>query len=156
MADAKHIDLVFGLLNEIDLGTSLRRGPYRRTKLAAAVARCLAAKDASTTCLEDFAPYVPSNGAPIAFMAAPVFEQGMVIGVLIAQLSIDESDRVVTGERRWREEGFGATGEAYIVGPSFLVRSGGRLFYENFPWGMSGERFRSLAAEAATTLGVAR
>jgi N-acetylglucosamine malate deacetylase 2 len=29
----------------------------------------------------------------------------------------------------------------------------GRLFYEHFPWGMSGERFRRLAAEAGDALG---
>ena len=131
MADAKHTDVIYGLADEIDFATSLRTGPYRRSHLAAAVAKCLAAKDTTTTCFEDFAPYVPSNGAPIAFMAAPVIEQGVVIGVLIAQLSIEEIDKVVTGDRRWREEGFGATGEAYLVGPNFKVRSGGRLFYEN-------------------------
>lgn len=32
----------------------------------------------------------------------------------------------------------------------------GRLFYENFPWGMSGERFRQFAAEAADALGLRR
>lgn len=32
----------------------------------------------------------------------------------------------------------------------------GRLYYENFPWGMSGERFRSLAAEAIAALGLVR
>ncbi len=131
MADAKHIDLVYGLADEIDFGTSLRSGPYHRSHLASAVARCLAAKDTTTTCFEDFAPYVPSNGAPIAFMAAPIIEQGAVIGVLIAQLSIEEIDKVVTGDRRWRDEGFGATGEAYLVGPDYRMRSGGRLFYEN-------------------------
>jgi class 3 adenylate cyclase len=131
MADAKHTDVIYGLADEIDFATSLRTGPYRRSHLAAAVAKCLAAKDTTTTCFEDFAPYVPSNGAPIAFMAAPVIEQGVVIGVLIAQLSIEEIDKVVTGDRRWREEGFGATGEAYLIGPNFKVRSGGRLFYEN-------------------------
>jgi class 3 adenylate cyclase len=131
MADAKHVDVIYGVADEIDFGTSLRSGPYRRSHLAAAVAKCLAAKDTTTTCFEDFAPYVPSNGAPIAFMAAPIIEQGVVIGILIAQLSIEEIDKVVTGDRRWREEGFGATGEAYMVGPDFKVRSGGRLFYEN-------------------------
>jgi len=131
MADAKHLNLIYGMADEIDFGTSLRTGPYRRTNLAAAVSKCLVAKDTTATCFEDFAPYIPSNGAPIAFMAASVFEQGVVIGVLIAQLSIEEIDKVVTGDRRWREEGFGATGEAYLVGPDFLVRSGGRLFYEN-------------------------
>ena len=87
--------------------------------------------DRSAVCLEDFAPYAPSGGAPIAFMAAPVIDQGVVIGVLIAQLSIEEIDNVVTGDRRWRQDGFGATGEAYLVGPDHFVRSGPRAFYEN-------------------------
>ena len=64
-------------------------------------------------------------------MAAPIIDQGVVIGVLIAQLSDDEIDDVVTGGRRWREEGFDDTGEAYLVGPDHLVRSGPRDFYED-------------------------
>ena len=60
-----------------------------------------------------------------------MIEQGAVSGVLIAQLSIEEIDRVVTGDRQWREEGFGDTGEAYIIGPDSLVRSGLRLFFED-------------------------
>ena len=64
-------------------------------------------------------------------MAAPVIDQGIVIAVLIAQLSIEEIDNVVTGDRSWRQEGFGATGEAYLVGPDRFVRSGPRAFYEN-------------------------
>src|SRR5437764_6313095 len=38
---------------------------------------------------------------------------------------------LVTEDRQWRDDGYGLTGEAYLVGPNFLVRSGGRLFYEN-------------------------
>ena len=64
-------------------------------------------------------------------MAAPVIDQGVVIGELVAQLSIDELDNIVTGGRRWRQEGLGATGEAYLVGPDFLVRSTPRMFFEN-------------------------
>ena len=64
-------------------------------------------------------------------MAAPVIDQGVVIGVLVAQLSIDELDRIVTSNRRWRHEGLGATGEAYLVGPDYLLRSSPRMFFEN-------------------------
>ena len=60
-----------------------------------------------------------------------MIDQGVVIGVLVAQLSNEEIDNVVTGDRRWRQEGFGTTGEAYLVGPDHLVRSGPRAFYEN-------------------------
>jgi class 3 adenylate cyclase len=131
LADAKSGRLVYGMAKEEDFATSLRDGPYRESKLAAAVAQCAGTPDLSATCLEDYAPYVPAEGQPAAFMAAPVIDQGTVIGVLIAQLSIGEIDRVVTGGRRWRQEGFGATGETFLVGPDLLIRSGARQFYEN-------------------------
>jgi class 3 adenylate cyclase len=131
IVDARDGHQVYGMLKEIDFATSMRSGPYRQSNIAAAVAHCLAASDASTTCFEDFAPYVPSDGAPIAFMAAPIFDHGAVAGVLIAQLSIEEIDKVVTSERQWTREGFGTTGEAYLVGPLGYLRSGLRPFYEH-------------------------
>ncbi|HTG23313.1 MAG TPA: adenylate/guanylate cyclase domain-containing protein, partial [Reyranella sp.] len=131
LANPKSGRIVYGVVKEVDLGASLRTGPYRQSNLAAAVARCGAMADRSAVCLEDFAPYAPSGGAPIAFMAAPVIDQGQVIGVLVAQLSIEEIDSVVTGDRRWRQDGFGDTGEAYLVGSDHFVRSGPRAFYES-------------------------
>jgi class 3 adenylate cyclase len=142
LADTKSGRLVYGMAKEEDFATSLRIGPYRDSKLAAAVARCSGTPDISNTCLEDFAPYIPAEGQPAAFMAAPVVYQGEVIGVLVAQLSISEIDRVLTGDKRWRQEGFGATGESYLVGPDMLIRSGARQFYEN--------RDAYFAAQAAT------
>ena len=131
LVDPRSGRIIYAVEKEPDFGTSLRAGPYRRSNLAVVVARCAQAPDPSVTCLEDFADYLPANGAPQAFMAAPVIEQGVVIGVLVAQLSIDEIDNIVTGGRRWQHEGFGATGEAYLVGPDFLVRSSPRTFFEN-------------------------
>jgi class 3 adenylate cyclase len=123
--------VIYTVEKEPEFGTSLRAGPYRTSNLAAAAARCGHAPNPSMTCLEDFADYMPADGAPQAFMAAPVIDQGVVIGVLVAQLSINEIDDIVTGGRRWRHEGFGDTGEAYLVGPDFLVRSSPRMFFEN-------------------------
>ena len=131
IADPKSGRLIYAMDKEVDFATSLKKGPYRDSNLAAAFGRCAGMPDASLTCLEDFAPYLPSDGQPIAFMATPVIEEGAVSGVLIAQLSIEEIDRVVTGDRQWREQGFGDTGEAYIIGPDSLVRSGLRLFFED-------------------------
>ncbi|GEP58601.1 adenylate/guanylate cyclase domain-containing protein [Reyranella soli] len=131
LIDARTGRIVYGVLKEVDLGASLRTGLYRQTNLAAAVARCATTADRSAICFEDFAPYAPSGGAPIAFMAAPIVDQGQVIAVLAAQLSIQEIDNVVTGDRQWRQDGFGATGEAYLVGADSRVRSAPRAFYEN-------------------------
>lgn len=131
VADLKSGRLIYSVQKEVDFTTSLQFGPYRRSNVATAVARCSLNADQSAICLEDFAPYAPSGGAPIAFMGAPVIDKGVVIGVLIAQLSNEEIDNVVTGGRRWRQDGFGDTGEAYLVGPDHMVRSAPRAFYEN-------------------------
>ena len=131
LVDHRSSRIIYSVEKEPEFGTSLRAGPYRGSNLAAAAARCGQAPDPSATCLEDFADYLPANGSPEAFMAAPVIDQGVVIGVLVAQLSIDELDRIVTSNRRWRHEGLGATGEAYLVGPDYLLRSSPRMFFEN-------------------------
>ncbi|AHK46791.1 putative adenylate/guanylate cyclase (plasmid) [Ensifer adhaerens OV14] len=131
IADPKSGRLIYTVQKELDFTTSLQFGPYRRSNVASAVARCAEPAGQSAICLEDFAPYAPTGGAPIAFMGAPVIDKGVVIGVLVAQLSNEEIDNVVTGGRRWRQEGFGDTGEAYLIGPDYLVRSGPRTFYEN-------------------------
>jgi class 3 adenylate cyclase len=123
--------IVYSVEKEADFAASLRAGSFRQSNVAAAVARCSAVPERSAVCFQDFASYAPSGGAPIAFMAAPIIDQGVVIGVLIAQLSIDEIDNVVTGDRRWRQDGFGATGEAYLVGSDQFLRSGPRAFYED-------------------------
>ncbi|UYN94465.1 MAG: HAMP domain-containing protein [Enhydrobacter sp.] len=131
LVDAHSGRNTYGMTKEPDFATSLRTGPYRQSHFAAAAAQCSAQADPSASCLEDFSPYLPADGEPSAFMAAPVIDQGKVIAVLVAQLSITEIDRVVTGDRRWQHDGFGATGETYLVGPDSRVRSGERLFYEN-------------------------
>ena len=131
LADPAASRIVYAVRKEVDFAASLRSAPFRQSNLAVAVAHCGADAEKYAACLEDFAPYAPSGGAPIAFMAAPIIEQNVVVGVLIAQLSIDEIDKVVTGGRRWRQDGFGATGEAYLVGSDNLARSGPRAFYEN-------------------------
>ncbi len=133
LVDPKSGRLVYTVAKEIDLAASLRTGMLRQSGLAAAVARCAATPDRTAVCFGDFAPYAPSRGAPTAFMTTPVLDQGVVIAVLVAQLSIDEIDNVVTGDRQWRQDGFGDTGEAYLVGPDHLARSGPRAFYENRP-----------------------
>jgi class 3 adenylate cyclase len=131
LADARSGRLIYTVDKDVDFATSFHTGPYRRSNAAVAAARCATAAERSTTCLEDFALYAPAGDEPTAFMAAPVIDQGVVIGVLMAQLSDNEIDDVVTGGRRWRHEGFGATGQAYLVGSDYLVRSGPRAFYEN-------------------------
>ncbi|WP_395710936.1 adenylate/guanylate cyclase domain-containing protein [Reyranella sp.] len=131
LVDPKTHRVIYSVDKEPDFGLSLVAKPYRDSNVAAAASRCAESPNAAATCLEDFADYLPSDGRPMASMAAPIIDQGVVTGVLVIQLSIDEIDNIVTSGKRWRHEGLGSTGEAYLVGPGYYVRSSPRLFFEN-------------------------
>jgi class 3 adenylate cyclase len=131
LADPRSGRIFYSVQKEIDFGASVRAAAFRHSNLSAAIARCSVSSERAAVCLEDFAAYPPSGGAPIAFMTAPVIDKGEVIAVLVAQLSNEEIDNVVTGDRRWRQDGFGTTGEAYLVGADNLLRSATRGYFEN-------------------------
>ena len=77
---------------------------------------------AGQAAVSDTRLYAPSRGLPAQFLAAPVQEDGRVIGVIAIQLSLDAIDGIM-GER----SGMGRTGETYVVGPDFRMRSDSSL-----------------------------
>ncbi len=106
LADAKSGRLVLTVAKEVDFATSLRAGPYPQNKHGRRRRALLAAQATNRpSASRTSRPYAPSRGAPTAFMTAPVIDQGVVVAVLIAQLSIEEIDNVVTGDRRWKAAG---------------------------------------------------
>jgi class 3 adenylate cyclase len=78
----------------------------------------------------DFEGYVPSYGAHATFIAAPIFARSKFIGVLAVQLPVDEINNVMTGNRNWESDGLGKTGETYLVGQDYLMRSVSRFLVE--------------------------
>lgn len=71
----------------------------------------------------DFEPYAPSNGLPSSFVAGPVFDNDGSISLVVAlQLSIDAINSVMQVR-----EGMGESGESYLVGPDFKMRSNSYL-----------------------------
>jgi len=72
--------------------------------------------------LSDTKPYAPSNGVPAQFIAAPIKEQGEIIGVLAFQISVEAIDKIMD-----ERAGMGKTGEVYLVGPDKLMRSDSHL-----------------------------
>ncbi len=76
--------------------------------------------------LSDMAPYAPSADAPAQFVAAPIKDQGSVIGVVALQISTDAINKIM-GNRA----GLGETGETYLVGQDYLMRSDSYLDPEN-------------------------
>jgi class 3 adenylate cyclase len=114
-----------------DFATRLTDGRYARTNLADLFRRVQRAPDRSTVEVEDFQQYLPVLNAPRAFIGAPVFEGGRAIAVLVLRLSPDGINRVMTSGRQWERDGLGKTGEVYLVGPDFRMRSDSRFLLES-------------------------
>ena len=122
--------IVYTVAKKVDLGTSLQSGPYRNSKLGRAFKAARNAIDADFVKLVDFESYTPSLGAPAAFVAAPIFKDGQRLGVVAMQVPLDRINAVMTGDRKWVKHGLGQTGETYLVGSDFRMRSDSRFFIE--------------------------
>lgn len=123
--------VLYTVFKEPDLGVLLTDEPYRQTGLARAFAQAMRAPAPDTTVFEDYQSYGPSGFAPAAFIATPIWHAGVKVGVLAVQVAIDEVNRVMTAQGRWREEGLGQTGHAYIMSRDGSLRSDVRFELED-------------------------
>ena len=123
--------IVYSVFKEVDYATSLVYGPYAASGIGEAFQAVQAAANKDQVALIDFKPYAPSYDAPASFIASPIFDGAEQIGVLIFQMPIDEINRIMTSQFNWKEEGLGDSGETYIVGDDYLMRSISRFLVED-------------------------
>ncbi|CAB4883899.1 unannotated protein [freshwater metagenome] len=132
LIDAETGDVLYTTQKEADLGTSLIDGPYHLSGLATAFERARTGDvgDAGVV-LVDFKHYTASFGAPAAFLAAPITDNGKVVAVVAGQVSIDALNNAMTSNGNWKDEGLGASGESYLVGPDMTARTDSRFLIED-------------------------
>ncbi len=123
--------IVYTVYKETDFTTNLSQGAYNESNLARLVAKVRQGKQKGYARIIDFEAYAPSYGAPAAFIAAPIFNQSEFIGVLAVQIPVNEINNVMTGNRNWESDGLGKSGETYLVGQDYLMRSVSRFLVEN-------------------------
>ncbi|MEM7652836.1 MAG: methyl-accepting chemotaxis protein [Pseudomonadota bacterium] len=114
-------ELIYTVFKEADFATNLIDGQYRDSGLGAAFTEGVLLNPGEITVI-DFAPYEPSNGAPAAFVATPILNDGNAIGVLAVQLPIDELNTIMQ-----LETGLGETGDSYAIGTDFRPRTASRF-----------------------------
>jgi class 3 adenylate cyclase len=140
--------VVYTVFKETDFITNYRTGAYKDSNLAQLNTIVQAAKTRNYARLTDFAAYAPSYGAPAAFIAAPIFNKSEFVGVLAFQLPVDEINNIMTGNRNWESDGLGKSGETYLVGSDYLMRSVSRFLVQD-PQGY-GQTLRSLGINPRT------
>ncbi|MDP4529402.1 methyl-accepting chemotaxis protein [Alkalimonas delamerensis] len=107
-------NIIYTVERESDYQTNLRHGPYRESGLARLLQR---SQQHSSIVMEDFSPYAPSNGEAAAFLGRQLQLHDGVYTVAV-QLSIDKINQVMQ-----IREGMGQSGETYLVGSDFRMRS---------------------------------
>ncbi len=123
--------VVYTVFKETDFTTNFATGAYKTSNLARLMTQMQQAKEKNYSQIIDFEGYGPSYGAPAAFIAAPIFNKSELIGVLAFQLPVDEINNVMTGNRKWEGDGLGKTGETYLVGKDYLMRSVSRFLEQD-------------------------
>jgi len=131
LVDAFTGDIVYSVFKELDYATSLIDGPYANSGLAEAFNAANAMSQEDGFVLTDFKPYAPSYEYPASFIASPIFENGIKVGILIFQIPISKIDKIMTYNQQWKASGLGETGETYLVAADLKMRSQGRFMIED-------------------------
>lgn len=131
LVDSNTGDIVYSVFKELDYATSLIDGPYADSGIAEAFKAANTMTEQDSFVLTDFEPYTPSYESPAAFIASPIFENGVKVGVLIFQMPISKIDEIMTYNHQWAESGLGESGETYLVGADLTMRSQGRFMIED-------------------------
>jgi len=113
----------YTVAQEADYQTNLINGVYAKSGLGQLVQRVMVDQEYAVA---DFAPYAPSNGEAAAFAAKPIVNNGKVDLIVAVQLSADKVNQIL-GMR----VGLGETGESYVVGSDFRMRSDSYLDPKN-------------------------
>ncbi|RZT00252.1 HAMP domain-containing protein [Aquimarina brevivitae] len=123
-------NIVYSVKKEIDFATNLLDGPYANSKIGLLYRDIRDTGLKTTTLMCDFDRYLPSKMAPAAFLAAPIFDERVKIGTMIVQIPLKKINQITTGTQTWQEEGLGDTGETYIVGNDYKMRTDSRFILE--------------------------
>ncbi|MBN4075947.1 cache domain-containing protein [Gammaproteobacteria bacterium AH-315-E17] len=120
-------NLIYTVNKESDFATNIETGQWKDTQLATLFRDINENPQAGLIDYADFMPYEPTSDKPASFIGAPVFNaQYQYLGILIYQLPIEPLNNIMQVTA-----GMGETGETYLVGDDFLMRSDSRFLEQS-------------------------
>jgi methyl-accepting chemotaxis protein len=142
--------VVYSVAKNLDFQGNLKFGPEVNTGLGRAFALAMtSASDAKGggVRMTDVVRYPKQFDQPTLFYSAPVRDMsGNFAGAIIIQTDVSRLTALTSFRGQWAEAGLGRTGEAYIVGDDFLLRTESR-FLDKVP---EGEKRLILSPEGAS------
>jgi methyl-accepting chemotaxis protein len=131
LVDAASGDIVYSVFKELDFATNIKHGPYAKSGIGEAYSLAMAAKNTGDVFFSALESYLPSYDATAGFLSSPIFDGERVIGVLIFQIPLDRVNTVLTRNSDWIKQGFGLSGETYMVGDNKKLITESRFFLED-------------------------
>ena len=120
-------DLVYTVFKKPDYATNLVNGEYKDTDLGKAFRAARDNPQEGYQAFFDFRAYAPSHGSAASFISQPILgDQGNLIGVLVFKMPIERIDHIMQ-----LSDGLGETGETYLVGEDYMMRSDSRFAEES-------------------------
>jgi methyl-accepting chemotaxis protein len=118
LIDSKTGQIIYSVFKEIDFATSLKDGAYADSSLGDAYREALKLGEGDVY-FSDYKRYFPSYDAPAGFLATPIYEDGVIRGIIAFQISTFHDLNKITLQKSTDYSSF----ETFIVGPDFLMRS---------------------------------
>ena len=113
-------NILFSLRQNDDLGSNIYTGKYVHTRFAQA---CKTVLEKNKPTFSDLEYYSPDNNLLSGLFGIPMHDKkGATIGVLAAQIKIDQIKNILRSDL-----GLGETGASYIVGEDLITRIGSRF-----------------------------
>ncbi len=158
IADPNSGNIVYSVYKELDFATSLKTGPYKSTGIADAFNKALSATSPGQVFYSNLDNYLPSYEAIAGFLSAPIFNGNDLVGILIFQAPMDRINGIMTRNGEWLEQGYGVSGETYLVNSDKTLLTESRFFLEDSESFIDAlretqPRVASSIAAAGTTVG---
>jgi methyl-accepting chemotaxis protein len=131
IVDIESGSIVYSVFKELDFATNLSSGPYAQTSLGQAFKMAANASSEDEVFFTNFENYRPSYDAMAGFISTPIFSDNKMIGVLIFQAPMNTINKILTHEDKWKDKGFGESGETYLVNQDQLLLNESRFFVED-------------------------
>jgi class 3 adenylate cyclase len=126
--DSKNI--IYSTYKAPDFASSLSVDIQAQSSLAHLVNDIISSPEKGKVSVVDIKPYVSSADLPASFLATPIYNGNKFIGVLAMQISTAQITAIMDANKSWKESALGKTGDVYLVGSDYKMRSNSRFVYE--------------------------
>lgn len=121
--------IIYSTRKDVEDGASIFTNLQNPSKIRDLFNWGMKAQEGATLFLDfDKDPINPNSAT--GYVAAPIYRNNSIVGVILLKISISEIDRITSDNFAWATHGMGQTGETLIYGEDWSLRNTGRFRVE--------------------------